>query len=592
MTFNRDDYPKAIARILEGDYEVGTGFLVAPSYVLTCAHVVLQAINKDITPDEGCPKESIFLDFPVLGFGQKIEAKVVDWLPYSLHNNDVAVLKLLKPEPTGAKPMPLDEFECTDLENDQHFIYGFGKNRAGGRSDAYRPKVPVAGGRFQLCKFGDPNEETIESGFSGAPVWNDVKECVIGMVATAKEESTKGYHVAYAIPTKVLRPVLKKIEAFCLHDVLIQRLESCSDDDRRQLQMLITSALRYCNPNGGDRPWQDQLIELSTDRPPALGWENEGRLVQFAMVLVDKARISDTEISRNTFHFLRDWVKNLCHRDFPVLLDRIACELTQHIIPHSNICQHLMVVVEQIEIQTETSINELRITMWAVEDRNICNPWLVTDKEEILTMTELPAFIRDQIQKKFRRDPCPTIHLFLPRALFGSDVEMQPCGNRLGSVLGSEYPFIVRTNHKSHPIGWRYYDDWTTKWGHVETNFDNLTCHIFKIVDCSRPEKKIIADLRHTSIAVLQNWDSVNDLFGLIAEETALPVALWSRNPQFQDKLPDMLDCVVRTLHDRIREERETAHESSSENLLGHHLSLVWEDPIIVPPDFDLQFDP
>lgn len=581
MIFDKDDYPKAITRILNGDDVVGTGFLVAPGYVLTCAHVVLQAINKNITPDEGQPQENIFLDFPVLGLGRKIEAKVVDWLPYSLHNNDVAVLKLLTPEQEEAKPMPLDEFECDDLKNDQHSIYGFGKSPIGGQSDAYRPKVLVAGGRFQLCKFGDPNDETIEPGFSGAPVWNDTKECVIGMVATAKEESTRGYHVAYAIPTKLLRPVLKKIEAFCLHDILIQSLESCSGDDRRQLQMLITSALRYCNPNGGDRPWQDQLIELSTDRAPALGWENEGRLVQFAMVLVDK-----TGITWNTYHSLSNWVKDLCHCNFPVLLERIKCELIKQKTPRSNICQHLMVVVEQIE----TSINELRITMWAVEDRNICNPWPVTDEEEILMMVELPAFIRNQIQKKFRRDPYPTIHLFLPRALFGSDIEMQPCGNRLGSVLGSEYPFIVRTNLNTHPIGWRYYDDWTTKWGHIETNFDNLTCQIFKTVDCSRPEKKIIADLEHTSIAILQNWDSVNDLFGLIAEETALPVALWSRNPQFQDKLPDMLDCVVGTLHDRIREERKTAHESSSENLLGHYLSLVWEDPIIVPPD--MQFDP
>jgi vWA-MoxR associated protein C-terminal domain/vWA-MoxR associated protein middle region (VMAP-M) 1/Trypsin-like peptidase domain len=583
MTFNRDgyDYSKAIVCILKGDHEVGTGFLIAPGYVLTCAHVVLQAIDKDFRTYEGCPQENIVLDFPVLDFGRKIEAKVFDWLPYGLHNGDVAVLKLLTQEPTGAKPMPLDEFECDKLKDDPHSIYGFGRSRAGCRSDAYRPKVLVAGGRFQLLKFGDPDDETIEPGFSGAPVWSEVKKCVIGMVATAQNESTRGYPAAYAIPTKVLRPVLGKVKLVCLHDVLIQSLESCSDDDRRQLQMLINSALRHCNPNGGDRPWQDQLIDLSTDRAPALGWENEGRLVQFAMMLVRMAGIRE-----NTYYALKNWVKNVCHYDFNELLERIVCEMTQQRIPRSNICQHLMVVVEQIE----TSIDELRIAMWAVEDRNIYNPWLVTVEEESVTMAKLPAFIRYQIQKKFRKIPCPTIHLFLPRALFGSDIEMQPCGNRLGSVLGSEYSFIVRTNLKTHPIGWRYYDDWSAKWEYLETTFNDLACHVFKTVDCSLSDKEIIEEIEQTSIAVLQNWDSVNDLFGLIAEETALPVALWSRNPQFQDELPDMLDCVVRSLHDRIREKRETAHRSPSESLLGHHLSLVWEDPIIVPPD--MQFDP
>jgi Trypsin-like peptidase domain len=112
MTFSVDDYERAIARIFDRNNNViGTGFLVAPGYVLTCAHVVLQAIGieKDKFADyQGQPQEYISLDFHVLASGQEIKAQVVDWLPYSLHTGDVAVLKLLTPEPIKVKPIPLN----------------------------------------------------------------------------------------------------------------------------------------------------------------------------------------------------------------------------------------------------------------------------------------------------------------------------------------------------------------------------------------------------------------------------------------------------------------------------------------------------
>jgi vWA-MoxR associated protein C-terminal domain/Trypsin-like peptidase domain/vWA-MoxR associated protein middle region (VMAP-M) 1 len=588
MTFTKDDYQKAIARILREGSEVGTGFLVAPGYVLTCAHVVLQAIGstKDFTTYQGKPQENIFLDFPVLDVDQKIEAEVFEWLPYNLYNGDVAVLKLLTPEPTGAKPMPLDEFECDDVKNDQHSIYGFGRNPVGGQSDAYRPKVPVAGGRFQLCKFGDPKDETIEPGFSGAPAWNDEKNCVIGMVATAKEASKEGYHVAYAIPTKVLRPVLKKIEAFYLYDVLIQSLKSCDDDDRGRLRVFINAALGCCNPNSGNRPWQEQLIELNTDRALALGWEDEGLLVKFAMMLVRMDGIRE-----NTFYALKNWVKNVCRVEFSKLLERIVCEMTQHSVPRSNICQHLMVVVKKLE-----TIDGLSVSMWPVVDRNTCienPPASIVQDVEIGAITELSGFIHRQILD-LSWSLESIIHLFLPRTLFSCDIEME-CFNRFGDTLGSEYLFVIRTN-KNFRQG--YINDWHNKWRWVKDNHNRPSRDVFTHLDCAtEPQYELLEKLQGTRAAVLMNWDSWNSIeefLGSIEEEKgwALPVVLWSRELQFQNNLSDVLDGDVSMLKDRIKQKRVEARRSP-EKILGHHLSLIWEDPKILPPCMlpDTQFD-
>ncbi|HEY9628106.1 MAG TPA: trypsin-like peptidase domain-containing protein [Coleofasciculaceae cyanobacterium] len=589
MTFSVDDYERAIARIFDNQgHVIGTGFLVAPGYVLTCAHVVLQAIGiaKEKFAEYEEQPQRISLDFHVLASGQPIEADVVAWLPYSLESGDVAVLKLRTSEPEGAKPIPLDEVSRAEVENDEHSAYGFGNN-VGGRSDAYRPKTTVAGGRFQLCKVGDANDETIQPGFSGSPVWNGARKRVIGMVATAFVPKDEQKSKAYVIPTKELRPVLKQVDALYLHDVLAQSLEACgSADEKERLQIAIAATLRRCNPSGGDRPWQAQLVDLSIDRAPTLGWEVEGRLVHFAVML---ARMDDTP--PHTSEQIEAWVER-CGFRFSDLFVRIDREMKQQKVPSSNICQHLMVAVEP----KETSADQLRVTLWVVPDRETYdprNPPLPLVSEQNVAIAELPGFIRKQIRKRLRRTPTPTIHLFVPRSLFNCDVEMQP-SSKLGAVLGGEYPFVLRTNLKTHPIGSYYYDDWHEKWEQLEKSYEDKTCEVFKPINCALPDRALIAELETINAAMLVECNSVSELFELIADETALPVALWSRNPQFQDGLADVLDCVVKRLPHRIQQERGTARNSTvnpeANPLLGHHLSLIWEDPKIVPPD--MQFDP
>jgi vWA-MoxR associated protein C-terminal domain/Trypsin-like peptidase domain/vWA-MoxR associated protein middle region (VMAP-M) 1 len=586
MTFGVEDYEKSIARIFdkEGKNVIGTGFLVAPGYVLTCAHVVLQAIGvqkEQFAEHQTLPQQSITLDFHVLAAKQFIQAEVVAWSAYTLETGDIAALKLRTAEPTGVRPIPMVEVQRAEIENQSHSVYGFGKSSAGGRSDAYRPKANSSGGRFQLCKVGDPNDETIKPGFSGAPVWNEERKCVVGMVATAVVAKDEQQSTAYAIPVQVLRPILKQIEAFYLHDVLMQSLDACGNDtERNQLKSTIDGILRRCNPQGVDRPWPEQLMDLSIDRAPLPGWEIEGRLVHLATMLAP-------DVPLQAYDQLQIWVER-CHWNFQALSARLTREKIQQKKPANNVCEHLMVVVEQKERLT----NQLRVSLWQVPDRSTYepqNPLLPVIADAVMTISELPIFIRRQIKDKFRKATLPTIHLFVPRSLFGCDLEMLPSSN-LGETLGSHYPFIIRTNLNTHPIGQYYYDDWYEKWKKLESLFDDETSRVFQAIDCSSPGADLVSQLVDINAAILQDCDSVSDLFDLISDETFLPVALWSRDPEFQAQLPGLLDCVVKTFRDRLRQERDTARRSTTGKLLGHHLSLVWEDPLIVPPD--MYFDP
>ena len=282
IIFSISDYEKAIVRVLRSDDTekfgvVGTGFLVAPGYVLTCTHVVLQALGQ-FDPDKETASdppigETVELDFP-LAQGLPTKAEVLyNSQPYQKNSGDITVLKLLETAPQQSKPMPMIFHTWEEIQAERHAVHGFA-NDSGDRTDAYRPKSGAPGGRIQLWKAGaDPLDEMIEGGFSGAPVWNYDRGGVIGMVATAASPQGQKSK-AFAISTETLKPVLEQIKAFCLNDILSQSLDACSiKDERANFRIAIVTALNLCNPQGTDRSWQAQLVDLNCDRPPMTGWQ-------------------------------------------------------------------------------------------------------------------------------------------------------------------------------------------------------------------------------------------------------------------------------------------------------------------------------
>ena len=87
MVNNTTDYFKAfkasISRIYHGNGAVvGAGFLVSNEYVLTCAHVITQALGIPQNTQE-MPTGSIDLDFPLIAPGEKLTSQVVFWKPVS-----------------------------------------------------------------------------------------------------------------------------------------------------------------------------------------------------------------------------------------------------------------------------------------------------------------------------------------------------------------------------------------------------------------------------------------------------------------------------------------------------------------------------
>ncbi|MGF1480615.1 MAG: trypsin-like peptidase domain-containing protein [Cyanophyceae cyanobacterium] len=588
MTFTWEDYEQSIARIFYQDTEtaIGTGFLVAPGYVLTCAHVVLQAVGIDFDKQKSASykevvKELVFLDFPILADGDKIKAKVVAWLPYSVSRGDVAGLKLLKAEPSESKPIPLVQVSLSDIENDEHSVYGF-SNENGERSDAYIPKIRTAGGRFQFYKAGNPNDETIQAGFSGAPVWNEQRTCVIGMIATALVSRDEQRSKAYAIPKKELDGVLKKLSVYSLCDLIENHLQQLSNDNQQKLSSAIATAFRLCDSGsvwGEKKMLQSRLLSLS--QLGNRGWDNVDRLTQFAIFLATMDAVSGS-----MYQQIKNWVE---YRGFyfDSLQSRAILEKRERNVSSADSSEHLVVEVRPDEKDKE----KVWISMWEISDRHTYNPqeplpYLL--QEHTLPYADLPDFVETCLEEKSTLNE-PMVHFFVPRAWLDRDFDSSKTLSDL--TLGSQYKVVMRTDLNQSPTGKKYFRRWQDKWQHIEAKSQHTARETFVWVDTTKNAE--LLGLKTAEMAILENLsaEQVESVFEFIARKTALPVALWVRHSKLCHEVDRILDRTVAELPQRIYEERLDALREDDNHCLGGHLSLVWEDAKIVPPTMDLQFD-
>ncbi|WP_371619218.1 trypsin-like peptidase domain-containing protein [Streptomyces sp. NBC_00454] len=190
----------AVAQILGPDDQVtGAGFLAAEGILVTCAHVVRAA--------GAGPGEHVQLVFPHAGGARRLEGLVLDEPWRAPEDQDVAILRLADASAV-TEALPLGSAAgCRD-----HAVRSFG----------FPTQAPV-GGHFGYAVAGDLLPATegrgihlqltgandLTTGFSGAPVMDEVTGLVVGMVTeiTVPDENERGQGIAYITPVQVLREI-------------------------------------------------------------------------------------------------------------------------------------------------------------------------------------------------------------------------------------------------------------------------------------------------------------------------------------------------------------------------------------------------
>ncbi|MFC9428068.1 trypsin-like peptidase domain-containing protein [Streptomyces sp. NPDC056987] len=177
-------------RVYASDGQVaGAGFLIAGDVLCTCAHVVAGALGlPEDGPDEP-PDGTVEFDFPLLADRPRARATVESW---RTGGADVALLRLGEPA-EGARPAPLAD--GTDVWGHTFRTMGF---PAGADHGVWARGTLRAGqgtGWVQM-ETDEPGPRIVE-GFSGAPVWDDTQNGVVGMTVAAHP----GQPTAYLLPS-------------------------------------------------------------------------------------------------------------------------------------------------------------------------------------------------------------------------------------------------------------------------------------------------------------------------------------------------------------------------------------------------------
>lgn len=177
-----DDLVRGVVRIWsegEASEVVGTGVLVAPGLVLTCAHVAARAWGEAPELEDGRGR-TLRIDLPATAPHAWHEATVVHWLarrPAAAGAYDLAGLRFDAAARGSGVPLPLVDDEAP--WGKQVRAFGFPAGRPDGSYASGVLRDVLANG-WVLVKGGAEAREFTRPGYSGGPVTTD--EGVVGLL--------------------------------------------------------------------------------------------------------------------------------------------------------------------------------------------------------------------------------------------------------------------------------------------------------------------------------------------------------------------------------------------------------------------------
>jgi AAA-like domain/TIR domain/Trypsin-like peptidase domain len=172
---------------------IGTAFLVDDTRALTCAHVVHDALGiaKDL---EIPPQLTVKIDFPLLPQQKTCFARVAFLDPQT----DIAGLEITSDPPVGAQPVRL-VMPDGELWEHKFRAIGFSMPEGVWASGVLRGKNAEGWIQIEDTKSAGYG---VQPGFSGAPVWDEELEAVVGMIVAADKNQT--VKAAFCIPCSLL----------------------------------------------------------------------------------------------------------------------------------------------------------------------------------------------------------------------------------------------------------------------------------------------------------------------------------------------------------------------------------------------------
>jgi len=360
--------------------------------------------------------------------------------------------------------------------------------------------------------------------------------------------------------------------------------------------LLVKKAYLACSPPDWPYPIPDTLegilLQLNT-MPP--GKSKSTKTEQFLTYLV-----ADSTLSQSVSQNLKTWGEQNI-QDFSQLLNEVQQTLG---VKSTSGEPYLMVVIRRSEQNSATNSNQ--------GNRYFVDAWLITDEynqsgeigeqmskpesfQETLTFDKIPELLKNFLAQSAKYSSSKlTIEIFLPLDLINQSVDSWEIDDELGVpvTLGSQYKIVIRSYERILPT-YLYKGFWQEKWK-IAQQLTDIEVGKTLIPGDSNNLKRLFVELNKPDIIGLKLTTAPvqtgkGSVFALILK-TAIPVAIWLRQNlanNCHEKMDGLLQCGIHQLPENVKMKRLDAILEPPDTHIGHHLSLLWENPDRLPPDID-----
>ncbi len=208
----------SIVRILNKSEtsQAGMGFLASKQHVITCTHVVCDALgkNRNAKPTENdgpisihfssyMPIRKIYKAFVELCYG------CFDEVPY----RDFAILRLQEPMKDDAILAPIVQYRKNSIVSRKPCSYYYDNGEASYGFGLGQIIEEVAGSRIQLVQDVEGKGVVVTQGFSGTPVWVERLGGVVGIIDQANTSNNRiGFFIPISCVIDCLPPDINAIK--------------------------------------------------------------------------------------------------------------------------------------------------------------------------------------------------------------------------------------------------------------------------------------------------------------------------------------------------------------------------------------------
>ena len=215
--------------------------------------------------------------------------------------------------------------------------------------------------------------------------------------------------------------------------------------------------------------------------------------------------------------------------------------------------------------------------------------------------TQFNKFITESLKHLRGKQYQLIIEVFLPSNLINTEVDRWKIYDPIVKevTLGTKYPIRLRSLER---LDIKYLDsylsDWYKYWDKVKTVLHNkqiqeLFVHLQEMENFNWPSLKIsLNDKIGLKVTCAPPKAKTEDLFKAILTATT-PIAIWTRYdniPNFDhvSAIDKILTKPLCHLCESVRQTREQA-DAQTEEHLGFHLAILWEDPYRLTPNVMLE---